>query len=249
MSMALPKLDLPLYTTKLPSTDEEVTYRPFLVKEEKILLMALESGDDKEIFNATQQIIQNCVQNCDLDTISSFDAEWLFLQIRMKSIGETTTLRFRHKKNKNRSGEECKHITSITVGLEDVQVEGEVKPDVIMLSKEMGMKMKYPTMRQVMGVASKQKEGAGTQTIVETIVDIVADCIDVIFDGDTVYDAKKVTRKERVEFLENLNSEQFQLVEKFFRGIPKLKKDIRYTCDKCGESSEYTVEGLSNFFV
>jgi len=241
--MSLPKPDLPYYSTTIPSTGESVKFRPFLVKEEKILLLALESGDNDEILNATVQIIQNCLgDSAVVDKLTSYDVEYLFLKIRQKSIGETTTLRFRHKNNTNRNGDKCKHVQEVVVELEEVEVLGDPKPIDIKLTEKMGMKMRYPTFLEAK-VFNKQ-EG----DMIEKIIRTVAGCIEMIWDDDQLYYAKDSTIDERVEFLENLNKEQFKDVEKFFRNIPRLHKSIEYKCDKCSEITKYELEGLNSFF-
>lgn len=241
--MALPRIDLPLYELVIPSTGKTVQYRPFLVKEEKILLMALEGGIESEIHNATLQIIQNCVEGVDVEKLPSYDVEWIFLQIRMRSIGETTKLRFRHTQGKNRDGDDCDHVQDVDVNLSEVEVVGEIKPPIIMLTDDIGMKMRYPSMRETLEL---QVKGVGKM---ETIMETVVQCIEMIFDGEDMYPAKDTPKEELVTFLENLNAEQFAKLRNFFDNMPKLKKTIKYKCDKCGEVTKYPVEGLSSFFV
>jgi hypothetical protein len=241
--MSLPKPDLPYYNTTVPSTGAEIKFRPFLVKEEKILLLALESGDESEILNATVQIIQNCVEeSAEVNKLTSYDVEWLFLKIRQKSIGETTSLRFRHKNGKNRKGESCKHIQEVTVELDDVEVAGDPKPVDIKLTDKMGMKMRYPTFKEAKVLGEKDGD------MIEKIIYTVASCIELIWDDDQMYYAKDSTVDERIDFLESLNKEQFKDVEKFFRNIPRLYKNVEYKCDKCGEVTRYELEGLNSFF-
>ena len=199
--MALPKLDLPLYTTEIPTTGKTVKFRPFLVKEEKILLMALESGEEENIHNATMQIISNCLEaneEIDVEKLASFDIEWLFLQIRRRSIGESTTLRFRHKNGKNSKGEECNAVMSVPVDLAEVEIHGEIKPPVIKLTDTIGMKMRYPTMKEVMEITSE--EGGKVQSTLNAILR----CIEVIFDGEEMFPAKNASREELEEFLDGL---------------------------------------------
>lgn len=241
--MALPRIDLPLYQLTIPSTGKEVQYRPFLVKEEKILLMALEGGIEKEIHNATLQIIQNCVEGVDVEKLPSYDVEWIFLQIRMRSIGETTKLRFKHTKGLNRQGEECDHVQECVVDLNEVEVVGDVKPPVIMLTDSIGMKMRYPSMREQLDL---QLEGNGR---IDKVMATVIMCIEMIFDGEEMFPAKESTKQELQAFLENLNAEQFAKMQDFFNNMPVLKKVINYKCDKCGEITKYPVTGLSSFFV
>lgn len=242
--MTLPRPDLPKYTTQIPSTGKEIKFRPFLVKEEKILLLALEDGRWENIMTATEQILQNCIEgeSVDINKLTSYDVEWLFLQIRSKSIGETTTLRFRHTRNKNRSGEECKHIQEVTVELDDVKCIGNPAPGKIEISEKMGMQMSYPTYKETQKINISSGKG------IDQIINTVANCIDFIYDEENIYYAKDTTLEQRVEFLEQLNKDQFSKIEEFFKNIPKLSKEITYTCERCGEVTNYKVEGLQSFF-
>lgn len=245
--MALPKIDLPLYTTKMPSTGKEIKFRPFLVKEEKILLMALESGEEENIHNATLQIIANCTEGnepkIDVEKMANFDVEWMFLQIRRRSIGDKTVLRFKHKNGINSKGEPCQNTMTIDVDLSEVEVHGDIKPPIIHLTDTVGMKMRYPTVAEAIEIA---KDGSGG---VDQILKVVIKCIEIIFDGDEMYPAKNSTKEELEEFLEGLNTEQFQKVNKFFENMPRLHKKIRHQCKKCDEMIEHNVEGLSSFFA
>jgi hypothetical protein len=241
--MSLPKPDLPYYSVTIPSTGKEAKFRPFLVKEEKILLLALESGDEDEILNATVQIIQNCLGDSTVvKKLTSYDVEYLFLKIRQKSIGETTTLRFRHKNGVNKSGDKCKHVQEVTVNLDEVEVLGTDIPPDIKLTDTMGMKMRYPTYNETKIFSNR------TGNLVDKVITTVAACIEMIWDNDQMYYSKDSTIDERIEFLENLNKDQFQDIEKFFTNIPRLYKEIQYTCDKCGEITKYKLEGLNSFF-
>jgi hypothetical protein len=245
--MALPKIDLPLYTTTLPSTGKEIKFRPFLVKEEKILLMALESGEEDNIHNATLQIIANCTEGnepkLDVEKMANFDVEWMFLQIRRRSIGDKTTLRFKHKGGKNNKGEPCNNVMSVDVDLSEVEVHGDIKPPVIHLTDTVGMKMRYPSVSEAIEIAKDGSAG------VEKILNVVVQCIEIIFDGDEMFPAKNSTKQELEDFLEGLNTEQFQKVNAFFNNMPRLNKKIRHQCTKCNEMIEHNVEGLSNFFA
>lgn len=245
--MALPKIDLPLYTTEIPSTGRSIKFRPFLVKEEKILLMALESGDETQIHGATLQIIRNCSEGnepaLDVENMANFDVEWMFLQIRRRSIGDTTTLRFKHKGGMNNKGIPCDNTMSVDVDLSEVEVHGDIKPPVIYLTDTVGMKMRYPTVTEAIEIAKDSNLG------VDRILKVVTACIEIIFDGDEMFPAKNSTYEELEEFLEGLNTEQFQKVNAFFNNMPRLHKKVRHQCKKCEEMIEHNVEGLSSFFV
>jgi hypothetical protein len=245
--MALPKIDLPLYTTEIPSTGRKINFRPFLVKEEKILLMALESGNEEEIHGATLQIIRNCTAGndpeLDVEGMANFDVEWMFLQIRRRSIGDNTTLRFKHKNGMNNKGVPCDNTMKVEVDLSDVEVHGDIKPPIIHLTETVGMKMRYPTVIEAMSIAKDASGG------VDKILKVVASCIEIIFDGDEMFPAKNSTEQEINDFLEGLNTEQFQKVNAFFDNMPRLHKKIRHQCKKCDEMIEHNVEGLSSFFV
>jgi len=237
--MSLPMMATPTFKTTIPSTGQEITYRPFLVKEEKILLMALEGGSGAEMANAAQQILQSCiVDDINVNDITTFDMEFLFLQLRGKSVNEVIELRVGHTE-----GKECKHKTEVEINLDDIKVQGikDDKEKTIMLTDTVGVKVKYPTIDVVKSISDGQKSNS------ETAFELIAKCIDVVFDEENVYDDYK--EGEILEWLENLNQSQYAKLSVFFESLPKLKHDIEWTCKECGEKDSFEVEGLQSFFT
>ena len=237
--MALPKLTTPTYELEVPSTDEKISYRPFLVKEEKILLMAMESGKNEDIVNAVKQIVSECTFNkLKVGTMPMFDVEYLFLNIRAKSIGEVSKLKLLCPDDKET-------YADVEVNLEKVQVQvGDNHTNKIELTDDMGMIMTYPTIDSF--------SQSGLQSInASNMTDIIGSCILQIYEnsGEKVYEAKDQTQKELKEFVEQMNTKQFQKVQKFFDTMPKLKHNVKVKNPKTKKTSEVTLQGLNDFFA
>jgi hypothetical protein len=241
----LPKLDVPIYEVTLPLAGKQIQFRPFLVKEEKILLMAMESKDEEASILAIKQIINNCVlSDIDVEDLPITDLEFLFLTLRARSIGEVLDLQYKcNNKIKNESGEEaeCGNLVKLEINLLDI------KPDIpenhtkkIELTKTMGMVMRYPSF--------KTMTKTDTPDEVEKLMGVLVDCIEDIYDAENIYYSKDVPRKEMVEFVEGLTREQFSNVQSFFESFPKLKKQVNFKCPKCGYNEDIFLEGLQSFF-
>ena len=239
--MALPKLNVPVYEAILPSTEKVIKYRPFLVKEEKILLTALEADDSKALSGAVKQIVNNCVQEeLDVDKLSTFDIEYLFLRLRAKSVGEKVTVGLRPWGCPNNEGKLCENSTSVEINLEEVKVDkSTASSSKIMLDDKIGIKMKYPDIDAVniMGTSS-EAEG----------MDVIRRCVDMIFTKEETHERDSFTDKELDEFIDSLNSQQFKLVKDFFDNMPVLKHTVKYKCNTCGEKKETVIQGLNSFF-
>ena len=237
--MALPKLITPTYELELPSSDEKIKYRPFLVKEEKILLIAMESGKNEDIIQAVKDIVSECTfGKLNLGTLAMFDVEYIFLNIRAKSVGEVSKLNILCPDDK-------KTYTSIEVDLSKVQVQvGDDHTNKIELTDDMGIIMTYPTIDSF--------EKSGMQTInAKNMLDVIGSCVLQIYEqkGEKVYQAKDQTTKELTEFIESMNSAQFKKVQKFFDTMPKLKHTITVKNPKTKKESEVILQGLNDFFV
>jgi hypothetical protein len=236
--MALPKLNTPSYELEIPSTDEKVQYRPFLVKEEKILLIALESGKNEDIINALKEIVSECTFNkLNVASLPMFDIEYIFLNIRAKSVGEVSKLKIRCPDDK-------KTMADVEIDLNSVNVEiGEGHTNKIELEEGMGIIMQYPT------IDSFKKLGLQNITA-KNMTDIISACILQIYEnnGEKVYNAKDQTIKELSDFIEQMNTKQFREVQKFFDTMPKLKKVIKVKNPKTKVESEVTLAGLNDFF-
>ena len=236
--MALPKLTTPTYELEVPSTDEKLKYRPFLVKEEKILLMAMESGKNADIIGAVKEIVSECTFNTlNLSTLPMFDIEYIFLQIRAKSVGEVSKLRLLCPDDK-------KTYADVEVNLLDVKVQVEEgHTNKIELDNDMGIIMTYPT------IDTFAKNDIQVVTSAN-MLDVVGTCILQIYEkgGEKVYEAKDQTKKELTEFIESLQTKHFQKLQSFFNSMPKLKHTITIKNPKTKKESKITLNGLNDFF-
>jgi undecaprenyl pyrophosphate synthase len=246
--MALPKIQTPLFELNLPSTGQAIKYRPFLVKEQKILLMAMETGETSSILTAVKQIINNCsVEELETEKLPIFDLEYFFLRLRAKSIGEEIDLNLRHPREVNSKGEPCSYVTKGKLNLLDVEVQKSLNhEDKIILDENsgIGVKFKYPTA----DLAKNFTEVEG-KTELDLAAEAIINCIDYIFDKENIYKKEDSTQKELIDFVENLSQEQFQKLSKFFDTMPKLKHEVTWTCPGCGQEEKIELEGLANFFV
>ena len=242
--MGLPKLNSTIHETILPSTEQVVKYRPFLVKEEKILLTAMESEDEKSIVGAVKQILKNCIQgDLNIDELPTFDVEFMFLRLRAKSVGEKITVGLKPYPCVQNEGELCKFSTEVEINLEEVQVvKNEKHSSKIMINDDIGIKLKYPDINVL------KDRGAKDQSDMEMGMSVIKNCIDMIFTKEETHERGSFTEEELDEFVDSLNSEQFKKVKEFFDTIPKLSHTIEYTCKTCGEEKKTTIEGLSSFF-
>jgi hypothetical protein len=237
--MALPKLNVPVYEAILPSTEKVIKYRPFLVKEEKLLLTAQESGEDA-VLPAVKQIIKNCVQGeIDVDSMPIFDIEYLFLRLRAKSIGEEVTLGLRPWGCPQNDGELCKFTTEVTINLEEIECKkGKKHSSKIMLDDNVGIMMKYPDLSQI-GIKGSETEMG---------MKVIKSCINMIFTKEETHEKDSFTDKELDEFIDSLNSKQMEGINNFFETMPTIKHTAKYTCKTCNEEKETTIQGLQSFF-
>jgi DNA-directed RNA polymerase subunit M/transcription elongation factor TFIIS len=242
----LPKIDVPIYDVQLPLTKKKIRYRPFLVKEEKLLMMAMEANDVKGITTTIKQIANNCIlDDVDVDDLPVLDIEFLFLQLRARSVNEIVDLSYKcNNKIVDTEGKEntCNHIVKINFNLFDIKpIYDQTHTNKIELSSELGLVMRYPTFESI--------EMIEDESDVNKVFSILDNCIDYIYDRDNVYYAKDTTKEELREFIESMTRDQFEKVKNFFDTMPKLKKRVDFKCGKCGYSENIEVEGLQNFFV
>jgi hypothetical protein len=246
--MSLPKINTPIFELILPSTEKPIKYRPFLVKEQKILLIAMESGDERSMMTAIKQIINNCaVDQVDVDKLPVFDLEYFFVRLRAKSIGETVDLNLRHPNSMNSKDEICEHVTKATLNLLDVEVHKSIShEDKIVLDDEtkIGVKFKYPTSEFALSIENPEEINQ-----LDLATDAIINSIDFIFDADNVYKREDHTKKELVDFIENLSQTQYEKLSTFFETMPKLKHEVTWKCAGCGHEDKVMLEGLSNFFA
>ena len=237
--MALPKLNTPTYELEMPSTDEKIQFRPFLVKEEKILMIAMESGKNADIVNAVKEIVSACTfDKINISNIPMFDVEYIFLKIRSKSVGETSKLKILCPDDK-------KTYANVEVNLEEVQVQvGDDHTNKIDLGSGKGIIMTYPSVDSFLE--------SGIQNITASnMLDMIGSCILQIYEdkGEKVYEAKDQTKKELSEFIESMNTGQFKDIQKFFDTMPRLKHTIKVKNPKTKKTSEVTLTGLNDFFA
>tara|TARA_B100000214_G_scaffold87574_1_gene60153 strand:- start:247 stop:984 length:738 start_codon:yes stop_codon:yes gene_type:complete len=237
--MALPVVETPRYELTLPSTDLKVQYRPFLVKEEKILFMALESGDEQEMQNATKDILKQVTFNkIDVEQLPTFDVEYIFLQVRAKSVGEIAKFKIICPDDKETYGE-----VEVDVSKVEVQVDDKHTNNVVLDEKrKLGVVMKYPNMK-VLYSTSNIKEMK-----YDDIMKLVIGCVDYIYEGEKNYPTKDSTTEELQAFFENLSQDQFVSMRKFFESMPRLRHTTKVKNPKTGIESTVTFSGLQDFF-
>ena len=239
--MPLPKIATPTYELVLPSTDQTIQYRPFLVKEEKLLVLALESEDNKQITTAIKSVLKNCVQTkgIKVEQLPTFDIEFLFLNIRGKSVGEELEV------NIVCPDDGTTQVT-VDINLDDIQVQkNEEHNKQIKLDDNLMMEMKYPSLDQFI----KNNFDFNEKNQMDQSFQLIASCIDKIYSEEEVWATADCTKKEVNDFLEQMNSGQFKLIETFFETMPKLSHTISVTNPKTKVESDVVLEGLASFFA
>jgi hypothetical protein len=239
--MPLPKIATPTYELVLPSTKQTIKYRPFLVKEEKLLVLALESEDNRQITNAVKAVIKSCVtsRGVKVEQLPTFDIEYLFLNIRGKSVGEEVEVNIT-------APDDGETQIPITISLDEIEVvESEGHNKQIKLDDELMMEMRYPSLDQFI----KNNFSMSDDMNIEKSFELVASCIDKIYNQEEVWSTSDVSKKEVLEFLEGMNSLQFKQIEKFFETMPKLSHTVEVVNPKTKEKSIIVLEGLSSFFA
>jgi hypothetical protein len=239
--MPLPRITTPIYELEIPSLKKKIRYRPFLVKEEKILIIALESEDSKQIANAVKTVISNCIlsKGIKVEDLSTFDIEYLFLNIRGKSVGETVDVLITCPDDETTQ-------VPMSINLDEINVEENPKHSRdIKLDDTLTLRMRYPSMTEFI----KNNFDSGDGVSVDDTFDLIISCIDQIYSEEESWVGKDSTKKELLEFVEQLSSKQFKEVEKFFETMPKLSHTIKIKNPKTDVESEVVLEGLSAFFV
>jgi len=238
--MPLPKISTPTYELNLPSTKKKVQYRPFLVREEKLLVLALESENAKDITTAMKTVIKNCIQTrgIKVETLPTFDIEYLFLNIRGKSVGEEIEV------NVICPDDEVTSVP-VTLNVDDIQVQNNSEhTNTIKLDDDLVMEMKYPSLDQFI----KNNFDFSENSVMDQSFELISSCIDKIYNEEEVWSVADVTKKEITDFLEQMNSKQFKQIEKFFETMPKLSHEIKVKNPATGVESTVVLEGLASFF-
>ena len=236
--MALPKVnELPSYVTSLPSTGEKVKYRPFVMKEQKNLLIALETQDELQTVQALEDLIMSCTDVNDYATLATFDVEYLFLQIRCKSVGETASVMVMCNS--------CAKQSKVDVDLSKIEVS--IDKDAlkkIKLTDDISVEMKYPSQKHIMNNDALVNAETRTEELIYTILE----CINKIYTEEEMFLAKDSTQEELIEFVEGMTADQFNRLINFVTSIPQTIHDVEYNCEHCGEKNIYRLYGINDFF-
>lgn len=237
--MALPSVDVPRYELTLPSQDVKVQFRPFLVKEEKVLMMAMESKDNKEIISATKQILTACTfEKLDIDKLPMFDIEFILLQIRSKSVGEVAKFRVVCPDDKETLTDVELDLSTVNVNVDDTHTNRIVVDD----KRNLGLVLNYPSLETSQaGFDMDNKD-------IDAVFNVIVSCIDHIFEGDKIYPAKDSTKEELKDFIESLSQEAFKKIKNFFDTMPQLRHEIEVENPKTKVKSKVTFKGLQDFF-
>jgi hypothetical protein len=238
--MPLPKIVTPTYELELPSTGQTIKYRPFLVKEEKVLVLAMESENTKEITNAVKTVIKNCIETrgIKVETLPTFDIEYLFLNIRSKSVGEEIDVNII-------CPDDGETEVPVSINVDEIEViKNDKHTNRIKLDDNVMMEMKYPSLDQFI----KSNFDISGNANIDQSFDLIASCIDKIFTEEEVWTSSDVSKKELVEFLDQMNTNQFKDIEEFFNTMPKLSHKFKVTNPKTGVESDVVLEGLASFF-
>ena len=241
--MPLPKINTPTYELVLPSSGKKIKYRPFLVRDEKILIMALETDDQKQITRAVIDILSSCIitKGIKLDKLATFDIEYLFLNVRSKSVGEQIEVNVTCPDDEKTS-------VPITIDIDSIKIEKNKKhTNIVKLDDSLSLKLRYPSMEQFISTNFESAEESGNE--IKTTLDMIISCIDNIFNDEESWPASESTKKELGEFLDQLNTKQFKMIEDFFATMPKLTHTLKVKNPKTNVESTVKLEGLASFFT
>ena len=239
--MPLPKINTPTYELTLPSNNKKIKYRPFLVREEKILIMALETENSEDISNAVVDILSECIltKGVDVTKLATFDIEYLFLNVRSKSVGETVEVNIV-------CPDDNKTSVQMEINLDSIKVQKtRGHKNIIKLDDQYSLKLKYPSLDEFIGNNFDTNES----NMVDKSLNMISSCIEMVYDEEESWDASDSTKKELEEFIEQLNSKQFKAIEKFFETMPKLSHKVKVTNPTTEVESEVVLEGLASFFT
>lgn len=240
--MALPQVNASRYTTVIPSTGTEIEFRPFLVKEEKLLMVALESKDNKLIVRTLKDVVSSCTfGKVDVSTLASFDLEYLFLQLRAKSVGETAKIAVKCS--------ECDTNMTHNVVLEKIALSVPKEDKVVMLNDDVGIQFKYPSVDDMDKLNVGDIEGMNPEQQLAATEALILLSMDQIFDSDEVHAVENYTQDELVEFVGGLNAKQFTKVTEWFADMPALTHNLKWDCKNCGHKNDIELRGLQSFFT
>ena len=236
--MALPKInELPRYELTIPSSKQQVSFRPFLVKEQKTLLIALESQDESQILRAVVDTIGSCVYDpIKLETLATFDVEYVFTMIRSKSVGENANVNLKCTK--------CEEFTEVVIPLEDIRIEIPEETPTVKLNDNYTIQLKYPQYKAL----EKELNSSDPDTMTDAMIDMIILCLDKLRTEDELINFANETKENIMTFIESLNTQQFEDLINFVQSLPKLKHDVLFKCDHCDKDNEVLLQGLQDFF-
>jgi len=240
--MPLPKINTPTYELVLPSSGKKLKYRPFLVREEKILIMALETEDSKQITQAVVDILSSCVlsKGVKFDNLATFDIEYLFLNVRSKSVGEQVELNVT-------CPDDNKTSVPVTIDIDSIKIKkNKNHKNIVKLDDSLSLKLRYPSMQQFINTNFEAAEESNNE--VSSTLDMIISCIDCIYNEEESWSASEQTKKELEDFIDQLNTKQFKLIEEFFETMPKLTHSVKIKNPKTNVESTVVLEGLASFF-
>lgn len=237
--MALPKIAAPKYELTVPSTGERVKYRPYLVKEEKLLMIAVESKDEGQMMNALKDVISGCTEGkVKPDKLKPFDLEYIFLQLRSKSVGENAKILVKCT--------HCETRNEVIIDLNEIEVKGEMIDEMnIKLTDNVGMVLKYPSIKEIQ---RNQASNKGKKNQTDLALSSITSMISSIYEGEEVYLAENETQQSLTDFIESLSSDQFKKIYEFVSKMPKVTHKAEFKCVKCSEQNDVVLEGLQSFF-
>lgn len=237
MKTSLPSITAPIYSDVLPSTNQEFTYRPFLVREEKLLQLIKDDGNVKQIYESLKQLIKNCT-GLDVETLSVFDIEYIFLRLREKSVGEIIELKMKHVD----PNIECDHVEDVEMDLTKIKVVRDEEHSTtvqIDSEKNIQLKMRYPKYQDILKLGNSED--------FDTILSTLINCTDIILEGDQVYETSNFSESDLQNFFLQFNLQHIEKVKTFFNTMPKICYDLEWKCSKCGRKESHRVEGVQNF--
>jgi len=238
MSTKLPVLNAPRFSDKLPSTGEEFTYRPFLVKEEKYIQLTKESDDINMIYESLKSLISSCTNLEDIERLSLFDIEYIFLKLREKSVGDIIELRMKHVEDTD-----CDHVQDVYLDLNKIYIKSEEgHGDILLLdeSLDIKLKMRYPKYKDILELEKSKDD-------LESILDVIINCVDMVIQGQEVFMLKDFSTTEKKEFFLSFNMTHMEIIKNFFKTMPKVCYDLEWTCSKCGKKESHVIEGVQSF--
>ena len=248
--MALPKVNVMHHTLTLPSSGKEVRYRPFLVKEEKILMMAMQSGETKDMISSLKDIVNNCMEeDIKVSELAMFDFEYIFLQLRARSVGDTIDIEYSEpEKICSKDDKECKFVS--VLNLDEIEAPKiTTQKDLIDITDTIKVKLRWPKVDDAASLGALGLEGTTQSDMVESTFTVIANCIEYIMEGEEMFKVKDHTKKDIDDFLNSLSSSQFKSIQGYFESLPKITKDVTSTCTKCGNTDVKHLEGGGDFFA